>query len=269
MNEGRYVYCVVDTGEITSLGKIGIEYEEVYTISCEDLSAVVQNCPLALYASKADKGDEGDKGGRDEETVKGWVMDHQRVIDVAKERLGTVLPLGFGTIITGGADAGSEENVRKWLKEDYDTLKRKLEKVRGKEEFGVQVFWNPKAIIQESGAIKEKVIRTILDAEMRSKSRGIAYMYKQKLEMMLKREMEVKADECFKDFYNRIKKHADDLRVEKTKEAGEEGQMLMNLSCLVSRDKYSGLGEELEKINSMDGFSVRFTGPWPPYSFVT
>ncbi|MFC2060619.1 GvpL/GvpF family gas vesicle protein [Chloroflexota bacterium] len=24
----------------------------------------------------------------------------------------------------------------------------------------------------------------------------------------------------------------------------------------------------MEKIDRMDGFSVRFTGPWPPYSFV-
>jgi len=24
----------------------------------------------------------------------------------------------------------------------------------------------------------------------------------------------------------------------------------------------------LEEINNMEGFSVRFSGPWPPYSFV-
>ena len=44
--------------------------------------------------------------------------------------------------------------------------------------------------------------------------------------------------------------------------------MIMNLSCLVAREKYLELGEELGSINGMAGFSVRFTGPWPPYSFV-
>ncbi|HEX7474725.1 MAG TPA: GvpL/GvpF family gas vesicle protein, partial [Dehalococcoidales bacterium] len=44
--------------------------------------------------------------------------------------------------------------------------------------------------------------------------------------------------------------------------------MLLNLSCLVAKDKVAGLGEELEKINNMEGFSVHFSGPWPPYSFV-
>jgi hypothetical protein len=36
----------------------------------------------------------------------------------------------------------------------------------------------------------------------------------------------------------------------------------------VARQKVDSLGEELEKINNMDGFSVHFSGPWPPYSFV-
>jgi hypothetical protein len=43
----------------------------------------------------------------------------------------------------------------------------------------------------------------------------------------------------------------------------------MNLSCLVDGDKSKDLGEELEAIDKMEGFSVRFTGPWPPYSFVS
>jgi hypothetical protein len=29
------------------------------------------------------------------------------------------------------------------------------------------------------------------------------------------------------------------------------------------------LGEELEKIEGKEGVEVRFTGPWPPYSFVS
>jgi hypothetical protein len=44
--------------------------------------------------------------------------------------------------------------------------------------------------------------------------------------------------------------------------------MLLNLSCLVARDKVDSLGKELEAINNMNGFSVHFSGPWPPYSFV-
>ena len=93
-------------------------------------------------------------------------------------------------------------------------------------------------------------------------------MYKQKLENLLKKEMEKEAERCFKDFYEKIKKCVDEIKVEKTKKLEENKQMLMNLSCLLPKEKSKILGEELEKINNMKGFFVRFTGPWPPYSFV-
>ena len=80
--------------------------------------------------------------------------------------------------------------------------------------------------------------------------------------------MEKRANLCFKDFYARIKKCVDEIKVEKAKKTDEERQMLMNLSCLVHKKKSKELGEELERINEQEGFSVRFTGPWPPYSFV-
>ncbi len=80
--------------------------------------------------------------------------------------------------------------------------------------------------------------------------------------------MEKKADECFKEFYNQIRRHVDDLRVEKAKKTDNDLQMLANLSCLMDKDKSTLLGDELEQIDEMEGFSVRFTGPWPPYSFV-
>jgi hypothetical protein len=37
---------------------------------------------------------------------------------------------------------------------------------------------------------------------------------------------------------------------------------------LVAKEKINSLGKELEEINNIDGFSVHFSGPWPPYSFV-
>jgi len=253
--EARYLYCVADTGESVSLGEIGIEGSEVYTIPYRDICAVVHNCPAEPYKSS------------DDEVVKAWVLTHQAVIDVAWEKWGTVLPLGFDTIITAREGSDEEQNTRNWLMEEYESLKKRIEKVRGKAEYGVQVFWDPKALAQNLTETSPELKQ--LEEEIGSKPKGLAYMYRQKLENLLKKEMELKADECFKDFYARIKKHVDDIRVEKTKKTDQGSQMIMNLSCLVYIDKYRELGEELDEINKMDGFSVRFTGPWPPYSFVS
>lgn len=252
--EGRYVYCVADGGEQVSLGPIGIDGSKVYTIPYRDICAVVHKCPAEPYQSD------------DQEMVKAWVMTHQKVVDEAWERWGTILPLGFDTIVMEKDGVGAEENVRNWLQNDYDNLKRKMERVRGKAEYGVQIFWEPQVIGENLTRTSPEIRK--LDEEIRLKPRGLAYMYRQKLENLIKREMETKADECFKDFYSRIRQHADDIRVEKTKKAEQGLQMIMNLSCLIYKDRYTELGEELDKINRLEGFSVRFTGPWPPYSFI-
>ncbi|MFQ5826297.1 MAG: gas vesicle protein GvpL [Dehalococcoidia bacterium] len=250
----RYLYCVADSVERVGLGPIGLEGHEVYTIPYRDICAVVHDCQAQPYQSA------------DQEAVKAWVLTHQRVVDEAWERWGTVLPLGFDTIIRGDAGIEPEDNMRSWLQKDYENLRRKLERVRGKAEYGVQAFWHASVIATDLTETNPEISR--LEAEIRSMPRGVAYMLKQKLENVLKKEMEAKADQCFRDFYHRIRQHVDDLRVERTKQGDGDTQMIMNLSCLVYRDKAQELGEELEGIDRMEGFSVRFTGPWPPYSFV-
>jgi len=252
---GRYLYCIVKGSENVDFGRIGIEDNEVYTIPYSDLCAVVHGCPAAPYQSE------------DQEVVKHWVVKHQEVVDEAWERFGTVIPIGFDTIIQGNEVAGPEENMKAWLKEDYENLKAKMEKVRGRAEYGVQVFWDAKVMAQK--ITEESLEVKQLEEEVKSKPRGLAYMYRQKLEGLLRKEIEDRADRYFKEFYEKITPHADDIRVEKTKKTEDEDeQMLLNLSCLLPKEGSKGLGEELEKIDALEGFSVRYTGPWPPYSFV-
>jgi hypothetical protein len=252
---GRYLYCIADSSEGVSLGNIGIEENEVYSIRYSDLCAVVHNCSARPYASE------------DPEIVKGWVMAHQKVVDAAWEKFGTVIPIGFDTIIQGDAGADPEANMKKWLQDDYDNLKGKMEKVRGKAEYGLQILWDKRTgtqkIADESPEIKN------LRNDIQSKPRGLAYMYRQKLEALLRKEIENRVDRYFREFYEKIAPHADDIRVEKTRETDDEDkEMLLNLSCLLPKEGSHGLGDELEKINALEGFSVRYTGPWPPYSFV-
>jgi len=251
---GRYLYCVAVGNKSKSLGRIGIEGSQVYTIPYKDLCAVVHNCPAEPYKHE------------DKEVVENWVKTHQEVLDVATEKFGTILPLSFDTIIKDDEGTDPEKNVTKWLEQDYENLKKKMEKVRVKAEYGVQIFWNPKIIGHKIAENNEEIKK--LNQEIKSEPKGMAYMHKQKLENALKKKMEREADQRFKDFYTRIKKCVDDLKVEKTKKAEKDKQMLLNLSCLVGKNGYKDLGEELERIDKMDGFSVRFTGPWPPYSFV-
>lgn len=254
VREGRYIYCVADGSDRTSLGPIGLEGSEVLTLPYRELCAVVHTCPAEPYTSD------------DDELVKGWVLTHQAVVEEAWKQFGTVLPTGFDTIIMGDDSTPAEENVRSWLREDYARLLERIDKVRGRAEYGVQIFWDTKVIIRQ--IIQDHKELRKLEEEIATKPKGMAYMHNQKLEKLIKQEVEARADKNFREFYHRIKRHVHDLRVEKPKKADEGMQMVMNLSCLVNQDKYKGLGEELEKIQAAEGLSARFTGPWPPYSFV-
>jgi len=254
MNDARYVYCIVEDSQKTQLGKIGIEDNKVYTIPFQDISAVVHNCPDEPYESK------------DNEVVKNWVITHEKVIEKAWEKMGTVLPFGFDTIIKADGEKPADEIVKYWIEEDYKSLREKLDKVRGKAEYTVQVSWDTK-VISQLVTYKDEELKK-LSEEIKSKSKGAAYMYKQKLEKLLRGELEKEGERYFKEFYGRIKEYTDEIKIEKLKAVEEQRQMLMNVSCLADKKNVKALGDELDKINNMEGFFVRFTGPWPPYSFV-
>lgn len=253
--KGRYLYGVAASERAVRLGPMGIEGCDVYTIPYEDFCAIVHNCPTEPYQST------------DEEKVKRWVSAHQGVLDEAKERFGAVIPFGFDTILQPGDEATSPDQVVKdWLKGDYERLRSIMEKIKDRDEYGVQIFYEPGVIGRQIAEQSQEIQK--LKEEIATKSPGMAYIYRQKLEKVAKAEMEKLADRWFKDFYGRLKPHCDDIVIEKTRKADGDRVMLLNLSCLVHKEKVDSLGWELEEINNMDGFSIHFSGPWPPYSFV-
>jgi hypothetical protein len=255
LDKGRYVYGITAGGKEVHLGPIGINGSQVYTLSYQDLGAIVHSCPAEPYQSA------------DEEKVKRWVKTHQNVLDAAREQFDIIIPMSFDTILKAGDnDISADQVVKDWLKKDSESFHTVIHQIEGKDEYAVQISYIPSAINRYMREPSKEAVR--IQSEMVKKSPGIAYIYKQKLEKTLKADMEGLADAWFKDFINRINTHVDKFTIEKTRKLDKDQVMLLNLSCLVDREKVGNLGEELEKINNMEGFSVHFSGPWPPYSFV-
>jgi hypothetical protein len=109
-------------------------------------------------------------------------------------------------------------------------------------------------------------LRNIQD-EARGKPMGLAHILQQKLAKVARAKMEQQADLFAQDFYSRIRRCVDDVRVEKLRKDDDGQQMLLNISCLMPKNR-GDLGLALDAIKGAPGVSVRFTGPWPPYSFV-
>jgi len=253
---GRYVYGIAKGSSNLMLGPIGLDGRDVYTIPYLDIIAIVHDCPSKPYQSS------------DDEVVKSWVKNHQKVLDAAKERFGTIIPMGFDTIFQPKDNVTAPEQVVKdWLKENHERLRTIMERVEGKDEYVVQVSYEP-GVIAEQVSEQSEEIRRLKEDMAAAKAPGAVYLYRQKLEKALRAETDRLADRWFRDFFEKIKSHTDDIVVERTKKLDKNKAMLLNLSCLIARDKVAGLGEELEKIEHEEGFSVHFSGPWPPYSFV-
>ena len=251
-DQGLYLYGLIDASVSVRLGKIGIDECEVYTIPYDGISAIVHNSPLEPYKSDND------------ETVKSWVKVHQKVMDVAAERFGNIMPFSFDTIISPKDDATAKDALMGWLADEHEEILRKMDKIKGKKEYGIQIFYIPSAfgekIEKESDEVKK------MKEDMASKPLGLAYMYKQKLENIVKGELDTLMDAYFENFYEKLKGTSDDIKVEKVKKADDGMVMMMNLSVLASDEK--ALGSVLDEIESEKGFTVHFTGPWQPYSFI-
>lgn len=252
---GRYVYGIGGKGVQEKLGAIGLDGNEVYTIPYKDVCIIVHDCPAEPYKSE------------DEDMVKDWLFTQQEVLDQAAERFEGVLPMGFDMIIEGKNGNDPEAEVISWLEMNYDGFIKTLSKIRNRLEYGVQV-------IMDTDHLSEKLIKTDekikkKKEEIDSKPEGIAYMEREILKDLIKERIEEEADQYFKDYYQMIKKCTDDIVIGKVKKVGGNQQMLMNLSCLVRKEMVKSLGDELEKIELNDELTVRFSGPWAPYSFVT
>ena len=128
----------------------------------------------------------------------------------------------------------------------------------------MQVFWDAEVMTQRIAGENEE-IRDLM-AEMATKSRGMAYFYQHKIADAVKKEMEAKADRDYRRYYRRLRTLADDIEVNKIKR-DENRQMVMNLSLLAKSDAVTVLGEALAEIEGEAGVEIRFTGPWPPYTF--
>jgi len=250
--EGRYLYCIVNSGEETDFGQMGIEDNLVYTVAFNDIGAAVHRCEAKPYKTE------------DKEKAAEWILAHQYVIDLATKEFGTVIPLTFDTIFKGG-----DETVKKWLSEEYHQLKALLVKLEGKAEYGVQIFFENDFV---NKMIEEREEIQKLKKELENKSSGAAYLFRKRLEERIRFEKKVSINKYAKELHDQIKKLVDDVELEptnrKVSEKWQDKQMILNISCLAHKDNIQNLGNMLGEINKREGFVVRFTGPWPPYSFV-
>ena len=251
--EGRYIYSVVSSGPVSDLGDVGIEENRVRLVPFGDIAAVVHSCPAEPYVTK------------DDERAKEWVLEHSYVIDLATERFGTVLPFSFDVIFIG-----DDEAVRDWLEENYDLLKGELERVKGEAEYSVQIFCDEETLTEKIVTADPELQR--LREGIEKMPKGTAYLYQKKLDLKIKEGLLEETARLAKELGAKIDELADEVKIEKkvswVPDKYKEKMMIAAFSCLMRHDGVEAFGDLLEEIDKEDEYSVRFSGPWAPFSFV-
>lgn len=249
MDQGMYLYCVVEERVEKNFVEVGLDDNKVYAIPFRDVSVIAHSCKAEAYNSSDDK------------RVKDWILRHNRIVDEMLEKYGSVLPFSFDTIIKGGKD-----DVNSWLEKDYSKIKSKLALVRGKREHGVQIFIDKKrvsSVINENDEIRD------LRNRIGKMQEGTSFMFQKKLDSKIREITNHYIQKLSDKFCEEMTDTADSLKIEKNKEMDDDRIMVINASVLLRSSNEEKFRTTLDNIDQKDGVSVRFVGPFAPYSFST
>ena len=244
-SSGVYVYCIIECAEPRSFGKIGIggRGDDVYTVHYRDLAAVVSQAQLQVYDPTREN-----------------ALTHEHVNEVVMIDNGfTPVPMSFGTLFK------TEEDTIEFLKDTYDALRDVLQKMKDKLEFGLKVNWNREEVLAEVERDNEDIRR--LKEEIVNNLHSSTYFARMQLGRLVERALADKSDAYVRDIYDHLRDTA--IASRSNKPIGDK--MIMNAAFLVERDKAGIFDEKVQEIaQRFEGkLSFRYTGPWPPYNFVT
>ncbi|WP_202911806.1 gas vesicle protein GvpL [Natrialba swarupiae] len=267
IDEGRYLYCLVRANEGPSVGEslesTGVDDEPVSVVVENGIGAVLHSCD-GLYDSS------------DIAQIRRWLVRHQLVVDRAGEAFGTPIPFQFDTIIRG-----DDEAVRTWLDEESETLERALSELAGHWEYRVEVVEtdpiDDNELLDRDDRLQE--LRDRID----DAGEGTAHLLETQFDRRLSELRAARRESLSDDVRERLTAEAREVHALErsptaslSTELGDEadsdtdqngGETLCRLTLLAHEDNEGAIGAILEEVASTDGLEVRFTGPWPPYTF--
>jgi len=243
VDNGIYVYSIIECAEPGSFGKIGIggRGDDVYTVHYKHLAAVVSRTPLVVYDPTREN-----------------VLAHEHVNEVIIEEGFTPVPMSFGTLFK------TEKDIVEFLEDTYGDLRDVLVKMKDKLEFGLRVNWAREEVLADIERDDESIRR--LKEEI-SKSQQSTYFARMQLGRLVEQALTEKSDSYVRDIYEYLRDGA--IASRSNKPIGEK--MIMNAAFLVERERAGVFDQKVQEIAlRYEGkLSFRYTGPWPPYNFVT
>jgi hypothetical protein len=263
IQSGYYVYCIAESLAAQQLDAASFppaieENTKLEWIAINDLAALASTVPLDIYKEDA---------LAEHLTDASWTavraMRHETVVEFVAKRM-TVLPLRFGTIYLERA------SVERMLSEKGRELARILERLRGHEEWGVNVYSDRAKLMAGVTSVSPRLRELAQQAE--AASPGQSYLMQKKIETLRVDEARVALNRIIDDVEKALGEQADEgkrLRILKV-EATEHGELKGKFAFLVKRaefEEFRAAAERLAEEHLAVGVRLELTGPWPAYNF--
>ncbi|WP_266077534.1 gas vesicle protein GvpL [Haladaptatus caseinilyticus] len=252
--EGRYLYCVVDADATSETGEpfsmAGIDDETVSVVAENGIGAVVQSCESPYDTD-------------DLELVRDWLLTHQEVVDAAGETFGTPLPFRFDTILKG-----DDDRVRTWLTDQRETLETHLADFAGHWEYRVGVAWDGELVREELESSDDELadLRDRIDEA----SEGTAFLLEKQYDSRIRDLRQARKESLTSRLRENLEPLVREIDVLDSHQnvLGEgSSDEVVQVAFLAHEEREADIGTVLDDIAAEPGIEVRFTGPWPPYSF--
>jgi gas vesicle protein GvpL/GvpF len=258
-----YVYCIAESAAAAQLpvDSLPAAIEDDSTlewISVNTLAALASPVPRATYSE-----DNLAEHLTDATWTAIHAMRHETVVEFVAKRA-TVIPLRFGTIYL------ERSGVEQMLTEKNRELESIIEQLRGREEWGVNVYYD-RAVLLNSITSVSPVLRDLVQRAEQAPP-GQSYLMQKKIEALKIDEAREAVNRIVDQIEQTLKTQSDDarrLRILKV-ETTEHGELKAKFAFLVKRaafEEFRDAAERLAQEHQPAGIRLELTGPWPVYNF--
>jgi hypothetical protein len=258
-----YVYCIAESAAAAELaaGSLPPAIEEgskLEWVVVDDLAALSSEVPLATYSEESLA-----EHLSDASWTAARAMRHETIAEYVAKRAG-IVPLRFGTIYLERA------GIERMLSDKATELRQILERLRGREEWGVNVFCD-QSVLMSSITSVSPVLRDLAERAAQA-SPGQSYLMQKKIDALRVDESRAALNRIVEEIEHALAAHSDDakrLRVLKV-EATEYGELKAKFAFLIKKsgfDAFRDAAERLAQEHQAAGVRLELTGPWPTYNF--
>ncbi|MDP3786598.1 MAG: GvpL/GvpF family gas vesicle protein, partial [Candidatus Omnitrophota bacterium] len=243
-----YIYGVLNSGKELFFGPHGITAcEEVYTISCQDISAVVSDSETVDYTRMR------------KDVLAMFLVRHQKAIEKIMSLGHTIIPMRLGTF------AKDIEEIKHILACGHSIIKDIFNKISNMIEIDIAATWSDfNSALKEIGEDKEiKEFKEMLLVN----PKAVTVDDQMKVGLLVKEALDKIREGYSKGIQTALKSVSQSLKVHELM----DDKMVANIAFLINKAKHKNFDIKVEGLNIEfnEKLNFRCVGPLPPYSFYT